>query len=241
MKMRLLVTLLITAATIMNLSAGTIIFKDGSVLSDIEIVSIADGKVTVEKNDARKTYSVKVIKAYYRSNIKTGGNATPDKYAPYKVVIYNTKAPKKGRDSNRKTTSFDIEYAISKKGAANDRIKKPYFFLFVLTTGKKDEAMRKVYSYYSPSEAKIRSKNYDGAEIMAKVLEFGRPEMSLRNIRLKSKLTGRKISFSLKGISHRKVLAWHLEVWGNTEKIYEKSEVQYPEYGIGKRWWERVK
>ena len=235
-----LCTLLALTLFNLNLSAGTIFFKDGTKLSDVKIISISEGEIVLEKSKTRKTYSLRQFKAYYDADIKTGDESSPDKYIDYKVNIINTKVPKRGINSKKKTENFEIQYTISKKSGTGKKLKVPFFYLYILTTGKDDNGARKIYDYYSPSKAKPKGKGYDVASILAKVLDFGRPEINLEHTKARNKLMGKTVKISLKSIGDRKILAWHLEVWGNTKKIYEKTGVEYPEAGIGKHWWKRL-
>jgi len=220
--------------------AGTIFFNDGSKLSEAEIISISEGEIIIEKDKTQKSYSLKDVKAYYNTDIDTGGDSDPQKYVDYKISILSINVPKNGEKkvgSKMKTDSVEIEYTISKKGGDGERFKVPYFYLHVLTPGKDEFDGRKVYSYYYPKNAKPKGKSYDVAAILAEVQDFGRPTWDIDRSKVRTSLLGKKINIDLKSVGERKILAWHLEVWGNEDKIYEKDEVQYPEAGIGKNWW----
>lgn len=236
-------TVIVTLTSIfsLNLYAGTIFFKNGTKLSDIKIISISDGEIVLEKSKVRKSYSLKLFKAYYDADFNTGGESSPDKYIDYKINIIDIKVPKKGADSKKKAESVEIQYTISKKSGPGKKIKVPYFYLYVLTTAKDDNGRRKIYSYYAPKQAKPKSKGYDVASMLSKALEFSRPEWNIDHTKARNKLMGKTVKIELKSIAERKVLAWHLEVWGNKDKIYEKSGVECPEAGIGKTWWKRFK
>ena len=222
-----------------TLNAGTIFFKNGNKLSHIKIISISDGEIVLEKNRTRKTYSLKVFKAYYEADIKEGEEASPDKYIDYKVHIINIKVPKKGVDSKKKKESIEIQYTISKKSGSGKKMKVPYFYLYVLAADNDGDEHRKIYSYYTPKKAKLKSKGYDVASIISRVLDFSRPELRIENMDARNQLMGKTVKMVLTGMADRKVLAWHLEVWGNKEKVYEKSSIESPERGIGKNWWKR--
>ena len=224
-----------------SLTAGTIFFKDGTKLSKVKIISISDGEIVLEKSKTRKTYKLRQFKAYYDTDIKTGDESSPDKYVDYKVNIIDIKVPKKGVNSKKKTESVEIEYTISKKSGTGKKLKLPYFYLYVLTTNKENDGGRKIYSFYTPSKAKPKGKGYDVASILVKVLDFSRPERRLENTKARNSLMGKTIKINLKSLSDRKVLAWHLEVWGNRDKIYEKTETKVSGIGIGKNWWKRLK
>jgi hypothetical protein len=233
---------LIAFASVCNLSAGTIFFKDGSKLSDVEIISISEGEIIVEKDKAQKSYDLKLLKAYYNTDIDTGGDTDPKKYVDYKVNIITMKVPERGQKTvsgKKKTESVEIEYTLSKKGKEGDKIKAPYFYLHILTTGKDEYDERKVYSYSYPKQAKAKGKSYDVAAILAEVLDFGRPVWDIDKARIKTSLSGKKFKIDLKSIGTRKILAWHIEVWGNEDRILEKDRVVDPRAGIGKTWWKR--
>ena len=225
-----------------ELSAGTLFFKDGSKLSDIDIISISEGEIIIEKDNAQKSYPVKNIKAYYNTNIETGGDTDPDKFIDYKISIINIDSPLKGEKkigSKTATESFEIEYTINKQGGEGKKLKVPYFYLHILTSGKDEFQSRQVYTYYYPKNAKPSGKGYDVAAILVEVLDFGRPEWNIDRAKARTSLMGKKVKIELTSVGNRKVLAWHLEVWGNKDKILEKDRVQHPEAGIGKSWWKR--
>jgi len=225
-----------------ELSAGTLFFKDGSKLSDIDIISISEGEIIIEKDKAQKSYAVKDIKAFYNTNIETGGDTDPDKFVDYKISVISIDSPLKGEKkvgSKTKTEAFELEYTITKKSGEGKKLKVPYFYLHILTPGKDEFEGRKVYSYYYPKNAKPKGKGYDVAAILAEVLDFGRPEWDIDRAKARTSLMGKKVKIDLKSVGSRKILAWHLEVWGNADKIYEKSRIQFPEAGISKTWWKR--
>jgi len=223
-------------------SAGTIFFKDGSSLSGVTIVSISDGKMIVEKSKTRKSYPLKSIKAYYGTDVATDGGA-PDKYAEYKVSVLDLKIPKKGVDAKGKTAVVELQYSIHKEGKEK-AIKVPYAYLYILTRGKDEFSGRKVHFYYLPKKSKPKGKGYDEAAILEKVLDFGRQTWSSDRKNIKGGLNGRTAKFPLKGVGDKKILAWHLEIWGGKEKVVDKSGVgDFDLKGakVGKEWWKRLK
>ncbi len=227
--------------TSLNLLAGTFFFADGSKISDAEIVSISEGQIIIEKDSVKKTYSLKKIKAYYDSDVDVSRESLPDKYIDYKVTVLDIKVPKKGENSKGKTEYVEVNYSISKKKGDGKKIKVPYFYLHILTTGKDEYSGRQIYQYYTPKQAKPKGKGYDVAAILTRVVDFGRPEWEISRAKARTNLMGKKLKFKLKGIDKRVILAWHLEIWGNEGKIYEKNNVKCPEFGIGKSWWKRLK
>jgi len=223
-------------------SAGTIFFKDGTSLSGVTIVSISDGKIIVEKSKTRKSYSLKTVKSYYNTDVPTGG-AAPNKCAKYKVTVLDLKIPKKGVDSKGKTAVVELQYSIHKEGAGKP-IRAPYAYLYILTRGKDEYSGRKVHFYYLPKKSKPKGKGYDEAAILEKVLDFGRPTWNSDRKNIKGGLNGRVAKFPLKGVGDKKILAWHLEIWGDKEKVVEKDgkgDFDLKGASVGKDWWKRMK
>jgi len=219
--------------------AGTLIFKDGTKISGVTIVSISDGKMVIEKDKAKRQYPIKKLRAFYQTDL-SDSNDMPDEFADYNVSILDIQVPKQGVDSKKKSSKAIIEYSISRKGSKH-RIKFPYFYFYVITPGKNEVSGRKVYRYYYPKQAKPKGKAYDEAAILAELADFGRPVWNAKNRNLKGKLNGRKVEFSLKSIGKRKIIAWHLEVWGNDKKLIDKSGnvMNLDGRRVGKRWWKR--
>ncbi|MBN1863552.1 MAG: hypothetical protein JW808_01490 [Victivallales bacterium] len=221
---------------------GTIIFHDGTTISDVDIVSISDGQVVIEKDKARRSYPLGKIKSYYGTDLPESVGDVMGEYAEYGISVLDIKAPDKGVDSKNKTAEIEVEYSISRKDS-NPKIKVPYFYLYVLTPGKDEVSGRQVHTYTYPKQAKGGKKGYDEVAIMKDLADFGRPVWHAAEHNLKGKISGRKISFSLKGIGKRDILAWHIEVWGNKDKIYEKTEkVMHLDRraAIGENWWKRL-
>lgn len=239
--MRMFVALLSALALSASSQAGTLMFKNGSVISKVKLISIANGTITIEKDKARKFYNWKTVKAYYSTNISNVNNTAPDDFAKYKVTVFNIKSPKKGVNAKDKTSKFTFGYNVNRSKSSSKRLRSPYFYLYILTRGKDDYSHRHVYRYYKPKSAKPKGKGYDIAAILAKLSNFKRPVWNSDRKDLQSGITGRKVTFYLKGVKERKVLAWRLEVWGDSDIVYQKSEVQYPEYKVGKNWWRRIR
>ena len=219
--------------------AGTIIFKSGSILSKVKIISIANGTVTVEKDKARKFYKLKLIKSYYSTDLSSSTTTDPNDYAKYKVSVFNIKVPKKGVNTKKKTSLFSFGYNIICAKSSSKKLRAPYFYLYVLTHGKDEYSHRHIYKYCKPKMAKPKGKGYDEAAIISKLNNFKRPIWHSDRKDLHGGITGREIKFELKGIKNRKVLAWCLEVGGDSELVYHKDEVMQPDYKVGKKWWRR--
>ncbi len=222
--------------------SGTIIFNDGTTLAGVEIVSISDGKLIIEKDKARRAYPVSKIRAYYNTDLpESAGGDVMGEYADYSITVLDVKVPKTGVDSKSKTSEIEVEYTISRKDS-NPKIKVPYFYLFVLTPGKDEVSGRQVHTYTYPRQAKGSKKGYDEVAVMKELADFGRPVWHADEQNLMEKISGRKISFSLRGVGKRDILAWHLEIWGNTEKLYEKTEkvMHLDARAVGDNWWKRL-
>lgn len=240
--MKKIVFLSLFAAFSATSIAGTIFFKDGKALSKVKLISIAKGIITLERGGTRKFYPVGKFKAYYSTDISLESQETPDNYVNYKVTVVNISCPSKGLDSKKKPSLFKFEYSVVKQKSKFKKLKAPYIYLYVLTTGKDEYSHRRVFRYYKPKTAKPKGKGYDVAAILEKLSEFKRPNWSTERLENRARnLMGRKVSIPLKGIKTRKILAWRLEIWGNSDIIYQKSEVCRPEYKVGKKWWMRIR
>ncbi len=227
--------------------AGTVVFKDGSSISDAEIVSINDGAIIIQKDNKKKRYPLDSIASYSKTNTSATGEQTED-LAPYKVSIIDIKVPKTGEDKEGNTEEFVISYSISKEKSESKRIKVPYFYLYVLISGDNETDERKILRFLWPDKAKPKGGGYDVPAIMERVQAFDRMTWGddEDTPSLDNKITGREVSFPLKKVGKRHILAYHLEIWGNTEKIAEKSEVMTQvnlnlsgNLKVGKNWWER--
>ena len=222
--------------------AGTVFFKDGRALSKVKLISIAKGIITLERDGARKFYPVGKFKAYYSTDISLESQETPDTYVKYKVTVGNITCPSKGLNSKKKPSLFQFDYSVVKQKSKSKKLKVPYIYLYVLTTGKDEYSNRRVFRYYKPKMAKPKGKGYDVAAILEKLSEFKRPNWSSERMENNARhLLGRKVAIPLKGIKNRKILAWRLEIWGNSDIVYQKGEVCRPEYRVGKKWWMRIR
>ena len=239
MKKILIISVLLLICSAMF--AGTLIFKDGTKISGVDILSISDGQIIIEKDKAKRTYAISKIKSFYGTDVGGTAEEVPGEFADYTVKLLDVKMPKKGVDTNGKTTTCEIQYSIARKGESK-RIKVPYFYLFVITPGKNEVSGREVHRYFYPKQAKPKGKDYDEAAIMAKLSEFSRPVWDAENNNLRGKLQGKEITFELSGIKDRPILAWYLEIWGNTEKQESREEdmMQMEGRKVGKNWWKRL-
>jgi hypothetical protein len=228
-----------------RLVAGTLMFKDDSKLTDIKIISINKGRIVIEKDKIRKTFPLKKISAYYDTDIKDSSQSTELMgFCDYTVKITSVKIPKRGYDHDKDVTECKVAYQIIRTGnKKTDKIKAPYFYIYVLTSGSDDYGTRKIYRYTYPKEARIRSKHYDQAAIIENLQSFKRPTVHFgRSYRHgKNSLSRgagiRSFDIPLKSIKNRRILAYHIEAWGNEKQVDEKN---WQDFGIkSKRWWER--
>ena len=223
--------------------AGTLIFKNGTRISDVEIISISDNQITIRKDKKKRTYPLQSIRSYYKTDLGDAGEGVSGEFADYDVKILKINMPKKGyviKKRKNVTSKCKIEYFISSKGSSS-KIKVPYFYLYVIVPGKNEVSEREIYRYVYPKNAKPRGKGYDEAAILKKLSDFGRPVWDTKHREIKEELADRKLNIALKNVKNRKILAWHLEVWGNSEKLIDKTKdiVRLDGYRVDKNWWKR--
>lgn len=230
------ILLIINSATF----AGTLIFKDGTKISGVDIVSISDGQIIIEKDKTKRTYAVGSIKSFYGTDLGDSTDGLPGEFADYTVKILDVKMPKKGVDAKGKTAECEIQYSIARKGESK-KVKVPYFYLYVIIPGKTEVSGRQVLRYLYPKQAKPKGKGYDEAAIMAKLGDFSRPVWHTDQINIRGKLDGKEIKFDLSGVKDRPILAWHLEVWGNDAMLVSKDQemMQLDGYKVSKNWWKK--
>ncbi len=249
---------------------GTLIYEDRSIkdkdpkkrlrqVSNVKIVSISDGMVILEKDGATRRIPIKMLKEYYDTDLKGGDSGNfDDDTAEYTVQISDIDVPKKGykkstgKDKNRRTTTkFTIDYRIVKqdKTRKTDRIRRPYFYLYIYTDGPDEYRNSNVFKFYYPKSAKVKNKTYNRAEIMSAVSSFKRSIINYNDSYNRRSYSGahrklskiasdRKAEIEMKGIKSRRLLAYHLEVWGKSGIIVEKNWSE-PGVRIGKKWWVR--
>jgi hypothetical protein len=249
---------------------GTLIYEDRSIkdkdpkkrlrqVSEVKIVSISDGMVILEKDGATRRIPLKILKEYYSTDLKGGGSGDfDDNTAEYTIQISNIDVPKKGykkstgKNKNRRiTTKLVIDYRIVKKDKTckTNRIRRPYVYLYIYTSGVDEHRNSNIFKFYFPKQAKIKNKVYNRAEIMSAVASFKRPIIDINNSYNRNYRSGghkkltkiggdRRAEIDMKGIKSRDILAYHLEVWGKSGIVVEKN---WHEAGvrIGKKWWIR--
>ena len=259
MKLKLLLLSLITL-NIVILNAGTIIYKTSAkgkeyTLAKVKIVSISKGKITIKHGKGIRTIPIKYMKAYYKTDIQTG--SFQDDTCDYIVSIRDIKVPetgysytkvKKSKKKLKSISNFEIEFAVNKKPQKGKTkvVRMPYFYLFVMTTRTKNYGQRPVYTYYYPSEAKIKSGTYDEAKIIEAITSMDRPRIypggksySGKISRLSYATGFKPIILPMKKIQGRKIIAYHLEVWGKDKLILEKNWNDGASHTVGKNWWKQ--
>lgn len=250
MKAKVLLSLFaISMSLLVQLNAGTISFKekDGSLttLANVDIVSIKDGIIIVEKDKKRRSYSLSSIASFSPSDTSSAGveKSMPGEFSDYKITISELKAPEKGADKDGKSSSFEFSYTISRTNPEISRIKVPYVYLFILVPHSVDSGEWEVLKFSYPSKAKTKGKGYDEAAILEEVKGFDRPIRDEaehnRNLSKDLKSFGDEtVKFDLKGVKSRKLLAYHIEIWGNDAIVAEKDWKDF-DTKVGKKWWQR--
>jgi hypothetical protein len=272
MKKNLTLMLVVGLALFYSLTVlgGTLVYEDRSIkdkdpkkrlrrVSKVKIVSISDGVVILEKNGATRRIPLKMLKGYYSTDLQGGGDGDfDDNTAEYTIQISNIDVPKSGykkskgkKKRSRKVTKLVIDYRLVKqdKVRKTSRIRRPYVYLYIYTSGANEYHNSNLFKYYFPKQAKIKNKVYNRAEIMSAVASFKRPIINLNDFynqkyhsgshRKLTKIGGdRRAEIEMKGIKSRKILAYHLEVWGKQDIIVEKDWHE-PGITLGKKWWIR--
>jgi len=250
----LIVFLALSAGT--QLGAATIIYKpnsssDPQTLTKVKIVSISKGEMTIERDSAKRTIHINQLVSYSDADI-TGGDSFDDNSADYDVTLVKVDMPKSGviktgaKQSSPAVADCEIEYSIIRKsdgGKDIDRIKAPYFYLHVMVEGNDEYNNHTTFRFCYPAEAKPGSEAYDEARIMTAIQSLKRHTINLENARglATSKKGGmgfgdRQVKIKLTKIGDRRIVAYHLEVWGKSEKIAEKDWNE-PGYAKDKKWW----
>lgn len=224
------------------LTAGTIIFKDGSRVSGADIVSITDGRITIEKDKTKRSFPLKSIDSYFQTDLKDGENSgLPGEFVDYSVRVFSVDMPESGVDKSKKNAVCTIKYSISKKGSG--KVKFPYFYLYVICSRNSETEQRPIYRYCYPDEAKPKGKDYDQAAVLDRLSAFDRPILGEgERFQLSGNgLAGREVTFEMSNVKNRKVIAYRLEVWGNSKLIAEKEAKVDPleARDVAARWWER--
>jgi hypothetical protein len=234
--------------TVFGLFAGTLILKDGTRLTDVTIISISKGRVIIEKDKVKKTISVGKIEEYYHADIKNFNDSGDiGEFAEYDIS-FDVRMPATGVDKDGKTAYCEISYNLTRKGENKSakKVKAPYFYIYLWTTGSGEYAKRSIYRFAHPKEAKPKGKSYDKAAVLEKVNSFKRSSINYDYNYVTSRKDVKKnfsrqpgarvIKVALKGVKSHKILAYHIEAWGHNTMVAEKD---WRDFGIkAKRWWE---
>jgi hypothetical protein len=231
-----------------QINAGTISFKekDGSTttLANVEIVSINEGTIVIEKDKKKRPYPLSSVSSFSPSDTSSAGveRSMPGEFSDYKITISDVKLPTKVSDKD-KSASFEIGYSIARLNSEIPRIKVPYVYLYILVSHSTDSGEWEVLSFSSPSKAKPKGKGYDEAAIREEVKGFDRPTRDETDhsrygkIDLKS-FGDEQVKFDLKSLKNRKILAYHIEIWGNDSIAGEKTWKDF-DTRAGDKWWTR--
>lgn len=248
-KTRLLILFILCMTLLVQLNAGTISFKekDGSVttLANVDIVSIKDGYIVIEKDKKRRSFSLNSISSFSPSDTSSAGveRSIPGEFSDYKITISEVKAPSRGSDRDGKSNTFEFSYTITRTNPEINRIKTPYVYLYILVPPGSDSGEWEVLSYSYPAKAKPKGKGYDEAAILEVVKKFDRPirneDERHHNLNKELKSFGDEtVKFDLKNVKSRKLLAYHIEIWGNDSIVAEKNWKDF-DTKVGDKWWQR--
>ena len=249
MKSKVLLSVLFSFSVTMliQVNAGTISFKekDGSVttLANVEIISIKDGSIVIEKDKKRSAFSLSSISSFSPSDTSSAGGSIPGEFSDYTIGTLEVKAPEKGTDKDGKSSSVEISYTVTRTTPGIPRIKTPYVYLYVLVPPANDSGEWEVLSFSHPGKAKPKGKGYDEAAILEVVKKFDRPTRDetehTRDIKQELKSFGNEmVKFDLKGIKSRKLLAYHIEIWGNDSIVAQKDWKDF-DTKVGAKWWQK--
>jgi hypothetical protein len=109
-------------------------------------------------------------------------------------------------------------------------------------TENAEEASREINLFYYPKSAKFKGKSYDKIAIKDRLNSFNRDDMNLDVTddmgKKDMKVAGgdHVAEISIKKIKDRKIIAYHLEVWG-TKSMVKVEDWEAPGYKLEKKWW----
>ncbi len=238
----------------LKLEAATLFYKPGKdsekqALTKIKIVSISKGVMLVERDGTKRSIPLSQLVEYSDSDM-SGGDAFEDNSAEYTVNIVKVEMPKTGMvktngKSSGTVADCEIEYTINRKseeGKDINRVKTPYFYLHVRTSGNDSDNNHHNFRFYYPAEAKPGADVYDEARILTAIQSLKRHTISLESAhslstfkKLGQGFGDRSVKIKLTKIGEHKIIAYHLEVWGKSEKVAEKDWNE-PGYN-NKKWW----
>ncbi len=251
------IILVITAAA--GLTAGTVLYKPNKEsevkqVSNAKIISIEKGVMTIELDGGRERIALSQIEGYYDSDLKSGGGSFDDNTPEYKVSVISKDAPERPtRKSGDKYVpqTFDLTYVIAPvfdKNQQRDTVKQPYVYLYFMTEGSDDySGERPIYLTCHPSKfANPSKKVYDKAAILEKIQSSKRPNIyaerasgSTKNFVSTAWERNIKLPLTMAKGRQQKIIAWHLEIWGKNDVVYQDDWTS-PMHRIGKNWWQRM-
>lgn len=219
------------------LNGGTLVMKDGGTLSNVKLISIEKGAITVEKDKVSRTVPLSKIEGYYHTDFQGPGGDIVD-FSDYTLTVSDIKL-KDGKGSDQEC---EISYRVNRVGENSKykRVRAPYFYLYVLLAGDNEYHRRDVELFSHPKEAKIKSKSggiNDKGMLMKTLTAFDRPVLYMDNDH--NNFSDRKITIPLKSVKGRKVIAYRLEVYGTASDPLEVKDWRNIDSRIGKdhKWW----
>ncbi|MBR1965741.1 MAG: hypothetical protein IKA22_03945 [Lentisphaeria bacterium] len=228
---------------------GTLIYKgtddEKKIISEIDIVAIDKNIMTFKIGKTTRNISLSKVFKYYNSDINMN-LAFDDNTSDYTINVSDLKFPVNGKGitakrgkKEEKVNVATLDYSISLKTKKKQKkvIKTPYFYLYLLTSAKKGSGKNIVTCCY-PAEAKTKnSKVYNEAIMLEKAVSSERDIFNPHH-RLHTSKHGNftKVSFNLKEVGNREIIAYYLVVWGKDDIIYTKKEILNREYDISDNW-----
>ena len=235
-------------AAVFSMYGGTLIYKgendEKKVVSEIEIFSIDKNILFFKIGKNVKSLPFSKLLKYYDTDINVN-LAFDDSTSDYGVHIREVKFPVNLRGitvrSNKKVENkIVVDYSIQMKKGANQKqvFKEPYFYLYVLSTGKNSNDFA-IHTFAFPKEAKMKKMNgYNEALMLEKAFSA---ERSIVNPRVRYNsllaLSDNKAEINIKELGNRKIVAYYLVVWGKEDIILTKSEIFDHTCGISKNWY----
>ncbi len=249
MKSKVLLTLLFISSLslLFQVNAGTISFKekDGSLttLTNVEVISVKEGVIVIEKDKKRRSYPIASVFSFSPSDTSSSGSSMPGEFSDYKITIFDVKAPLRGADKDGKSNTLEFSYTIARTTSEISRIKIPYVYLYILVPASTEYGEWEVMSFSYPIKAKPKGKGYDEAAIKEVLNKFDRPirDMNDHHRALSQDLRSfgdETVKFDLKSVKSRKLLAYHIEIWGEDSIVAQKDWKDF-DTKVGDKWWQR--
>jgi hypothetical protein len=246
----------------LQLFSATIVYKPNKEsepkrISKVKIISITKNIIVVEKDGARTNIAVGQLVEYLDSDMDNAGEGMDDNTCEYTISLHKIDMPKTGYVKNGGTKKSDvseceIQYSIvrdNKDGTDYNRVKEPYFYLFVLVDHDDGNGGRGVLKYgFPPDRAKLtKGEGYDKASIVKQVTSLNRHVINFDNVReigsgnINKTMTTtneRIIKIKLTNIKDRRIIAYHIEAWGKKDIAGVKD---WKDFGVkvDNNWWLR--